>query len=375
MAWPIPTANAIFERIAARLEQSLSEFRPDVDPQAISRAARSSHGMMSLLMRPVALEARSIHDHVAFWSRQYFIDTAEEEFVARHAAIWGLAKRPAIAASGTIKVTGTPQTKVPAGVKFVTADGKIIETTEAAIVSADRSTQVSAKSVSAGAEGNLSPQKLQPIEPIMGIDHADVIELMGGVDDETWDELKSRVLEHIRQPPHGGAGFDYQQWLKARFSIHALAVIPDWIGRGSVGLVVAMKDGNSGRAPTGTEVELMLDYLGRPGSSTGVRPVTAHVVIVPAIAKTLPLRIRVKPFSVLTKQAIEEAWAAFILTVGDQNDAFNNSPIGATIERSRMIEALSAAEGEYAHDLIEPGKTITLGRNEYPVAGPVTFVD
>ena len=100
---------------------------------------------------------------------------------------------------------------------------------------------------------------------------------------------------------------------------------------------------------------------------------TAHVVIVAATAKILPLRVRVRPFNTATKKAIEDAWAAFISTIGDENDDGNETAIGATIERSRVIEALSAAAGEYAHDLIAPDETITLEKTEYPVAGPVQF--
>jgi len=64
-----------------------------------------------------------------------------------------------------------------------------------------------------------------------------------------------------------------------------------------------------------------------------------------------------------------------VLSIGDKNDTFNATPIGATIERSRIIEALSAAEGEYAHDLISPAQNIVLGATHYPVVGPVTFAE
>jgi len=136
-----------------------------------------------------------------------------------------------------------------------------------------------------------------------------------------------------------------------------------------------MKDGNSGRAPTEQEQQAMLDYLGQPGSNSGVRPVTAHVVIVPAEPVEIELTIRLRPDSITTRKAIEEAWRAFVLSIGDKNDTFNPTPIGATIERSRIIEALSAAEGEYAHDLISPAENIVLGATHYPIAGSVTFAE
>lgn len=376
MPWPIPYAKTIFERIAATIEQKLSDIKTDVDPAALSRAVRSSHGMISLLERPVALEAREIHDHVAFYGRQCFPDTAEEEFVERHAAIWGIVPRPATAATGDIFVEGTAGTPLAAGIEFSTINGIIVKSTCPVTLDETGSARIPVKCVASGIVGNLAAGiAANTVEPFSDIKRAIVAApgLAGGAEAETWQELRARVLQRIRQPPHGGAAFDYIEWLSAKFDIRAIAVAPEWIGRGSVGLIVAMKDGNSGRPPSEDEKEAMLDYIGRPGSPHGVRPVTAHVVIVSASAKILPMRVRVRPFNTATKKAIEDAWAAFILSIGDENDEGNETPIGATIYRSRLIEALSAAAGEYAHDLIEPAENIVLGKTDYPVAGEVTF--
>lgn len=40
MPWPIPSAKTIFERIATSIEEKLSRAVPNVDPAALSRAAR-----------------------------------------------------------------------------------------------------------------------------------------------------------------------------------------------------------------------------------------------------------------------------------------------------------------------------------------------
>lgn len=376
MPWPIPRAQEIFARMAAFLEQKLSILKPDVDPTAISRSVRSSHGLISLLNRPVALETREIHDHIAYFARQYFPDTAEQEYVERHAAIWGIIPRPASFAMGDVIIEGDAGVTLPEGIEFSTSKGTIIYTTQSAKIDESGSVRISVRSSSSGLVGNLEAGTLlKTVEPFSEIRRALIAApgLSGGTDAESWQELQQRVLERIRQPPHGGAGFDYIEWLTAKFDVRAVSVIPDWIGRGSVGIVVAMKDGNSGRTPTEDEIKTMMDYIGEPGSPTGVRPVTAHIVIVPARQRILPLRVRVRPYNVATKKAIKEAWEAFILTVGDKNDDFNDSPIGATIECSRISEALSSAAGEYAHDLIEPSTSITLDRTEYPIAGNVIF--
>jgi len=378
MPWPVPAAKTIFERIGAELEQSLSELRPDVDPMALSRAVRSNHGLISLLNRAVALEAREIHDHIAFWSRQYFPDTAEEEFVARHASIWGVTRRPATHALGEVVIKGVAGTALPLGLELAAGLGLLFETTQTAVIGQDGSVVVAVRAKAAGVAGNIEAgTALKTVLSFPAIAKITVTEngFSGGFEQQSWAEMRDDVLARIRQPPHGGAGFDYQQWLRSRFPVRAVAVVADWIGRGSVGVIVAMRDGMSGRAPSEQEQEAMLDYLGVPGSALGVRPVTAHVVIVPAQPQTIDLTIRLRPDTSTTRASVIQAFNAFILSVGSAQDAFNTSPIGATIELSRLSEALSAAGGEYAHDLISPASNITLEPTRFAVAGSVTFVE
>src|SRR5690606_18467420 len=117
--------------------------------------------------------------------------------------------------------------------------------------------------------------------------------------------------------------------------------------------------GDDPRAPTPEELAEMLDYLGAPGSSTGLRPVTAYVVIVPAELTEIGLKVRLRPDTVETRAAVTAAWRRFVATIGDEDDDMNAGPIGATIEPSRISEAISAAAGEYAHDLIEPAARFT----------------
>ncbi|WP_200911785.1 baseplate J/gp47 family protein, partial [Mesorhizobium sp. 1M-11] len=176
------------------------------------------------------------------------------------------------------------------------------------------------------------------------------------------------------QPPHGGAGFDYPAWLRAVFDVRAVKVVTDWIGRGSVGVIVAMKDGETGREPTADEVAEMLAYLGAPGSSSGVRPVTANVVVVAAEPEEVAISVRLRPDSVAIRAGVTEAFARYIATLGDADDDQNDSPIGAVIEPSRISEAISAASGEYAHDLTVPAARYTLDTKQYPVVGAITFL-
>ena len=378
MPWPVNSAKTIAERIASAMEFSISIVKPLVDPLAISRAVRSARGMLAMIGRAVALEVREIHDHVAWWGRMYFVDTAEDEFVQRHADIWGIVARPATYAVGNIIIEGAAGAQLPLDLEIAGSDGTIFRTTALAVIPVGGSVLAPAKAVVAGPLGNLEAGiRLRTVNAFPEVNRITVAEggFAGGAEAETPAELAAATMAHIRQRPHGGAGFDYAVWLRNAFAVRAVKPYTDWIGRGSVGVVVAMKDGSSARAPTEAEMTDQLDYLGAPGSSSGVRPVTAYVVIVPAKIRPIPITVRLRPDGVATRTAVEEAFAAFIATIGDDSDDQNDSPIGARIEPSRISEAISAASGEYAHDLLSPSAPFTLARDEYPLPGPVTFED
>lgn len=377
MPWPIPSAKTVAERIAGILEAGVVRIRPDIDPIAVSRSVRSARGVLAHIGRAFALEAREVHDHVAWWARQYFIDTVEEELVLRHAAIWGIDQRAATQALGSILIQGVPGTALPAGLELSLSDASRFLTTATATIEGDGFVTVPARAALAGTAGNVEAGiRLVTVAPFPEITRATVADpgFAGGADEETFKELQSAVQAHIRQRPHGGAAFDYPTWVSRRFATKAVSVVPGWIGRGSVGIIVAMTDADGGpRVPTDAECAAILAYLGEPNSQTGVRPTTAHLVVLACELQALPLTVRVRPDTIATRAAVTAAYARYIATIGDADDPQNTGPIGARIEPSRISEAISSASGEYAHDLISPSAPIQLAAKKYPTAGAITF--
>jgi len=376
MPWIVPRAKQLAERFASAVETGILTIRPSLDPVKLSRAVRSTGGVFAQLGRAVVLVVSDVHEHVAYWARQYFPDTAEEEMVLRHAGIWGVAQRDPVAAVGTILIEGNPGFTVPMLTEFSSSAAIIYETREAAVIGPGGSITVPAVAADTGTAGNLEAGiRLSTVLAVPEIARATVASaFVGGVGEWTMEELAAAVLAHIRQRPHGGAAFDYPTWLREEFAVAAVNVVEDWIGRGSVGLVVIMRnDDGTPRVPSAGELEDMLDLLGAPGSQIGVRPVTARTIVVAGALETLPLTVRLRPDTPRTRAAVKEAWTRFVATLGDEDDTQNAGPIGARIEPSRISEAISSASGEYAHDLIVPAAPYTLDRTEFPVAGDPTW--
>lgn len=269
-------------------------------------------------------------------------------------------------------------TVLPAGIELSSGAGALYLTTAGGTIAAGGTLNVAAIAMEAGESGNLETGvRLATVVSYSSISRITVANAFsGGADEQTLDELKAAYLTRIRQAPHGGAGFDYPVWIREVADAKAVAVVPDWIGFGSIGVVAIMNDeDDSARLPTPAEITLMQAHLGPQSSAIGVRPVTARAIVVAGVLRPIPLKVRLRPDTAIVRAAVTEAFERFVATIGDEDDDQNQSPIGAVIEPSRISEAISAASGEYAHDMIVPAARYTLERTEYPVPGAIEFED
>src|SRR3546814_8368904 len=108
-------------------------------------------------------------------------------------------------------------------------------------------------------------------------------------------------------------------------------------------------------------------------SSDLLKPVTARVIVVPAVLEAIPISVRLRPDTAATRLAVTEAFIRFIASIGDVEAEGNDSPIGALIARSRVSEAISAANGEYTHDLLVPAASYTIANPHPPITGTITW--
>lgn len=374
MAWQVPSAAQLSERMAGFLETALTKVADlrnmALDPAKLSLAVRSPWGVFAQVIRTVALELRSVHDHIAYRGRQLFVDQCDDDNVPLHASMWGVARREPVKAIGSVTLTGTVGAAIPAGILLSSSAGVAYQTTVGGDIPIGGSLTLGAQAIDGGLEGNLPSGvrlTIQTVTPDL-VSAVVASAFSGGADQQDAASWRDDVRSRIRRPPHGGADFDYKTWVADIADVAAVKVVPGWIGNGSVGLIIAMNDPAGPRVPTVGELTAIGTYI------ASVKPVTANVIPVPAAIVSVPLTVQVRPDTAAVRAAIIDAWQRFIATLGDEDDTVNTSPIGATIERSRIIEALSAATGEYAHDLIAPAATYALGSTQYPVAGPVTFV-
>ncbi|SDH88249.1 baseplate J/gp47 family protein, partial [Roseospirillum parvum] len=181
--------------------------------------------------------------------------------------------------------------------------------------------------------------------------------LTGGVDTESDEGLRTRLLARIQAPPHGGSRADYIAWTREVIGGEA----PVWVAPGELGLgtVTVRFLTVGGDIPDGPAVAAVQAHL------DAVRPVTAEVFVVAPVAVPLDVEISgLDPDTPAVRAAIEAEIADLIRRQAEP---------GGTILLSHLREAVSLAAGEHDHVVVSPAANVTHGTGEIAVMGAITW--
>lgn len=350
MSFTRPTLTALIARVRADFDSRL--------PGADSKLPAS---VLDVLARSYAGAANGLYGYVDWLARQILPDTAEEELLGRHAAIWGLTRKAAIGASGAVAVTGVQGTVIPIGTALVRDDDVEFRTTAAVAIGVG-ATNVAVEELAGGVAGDTAAATvLRFVAPIAGVNAGAVVQapgLTGGAAEEDDEALRARLLARIRTPPHGGSKGDYERWALEVPEVTRAWVFPGWMGTGTVGVTFVM-DNRPDILPEPGDIETVEAYLDER------RPVTADVVVFAPEADPIDLRIKLVPDTAETRAAV----------IAELDDFFaRDAQPGGMIYISRLREAVSIAAGETWHDLELPELNRQSAPGSLPTLGDVDFV-
>ena len=193
-------------------------------------------------------------------------------------------------ASGVVTLTGIEGTIVPMGTQITGHIGINYETTEE-IVIGNAPTECAILALDRGADGNLeSGSSITLINSIDGVDSVvGVVNLDGGTDEEETEDLRTRVLLRIRQPPMGGDQNDFVEWALRVAGVTRAWCYPLEMGIGTVTVRFMCDDlrANEGGFPHDSDVDTVRAYL------DSVRPVAVKDFFCEA-PRPWELEVRVK---------------------------------------------------------------------------------
>ncbi|HND28872.1 MAG TPA: baseplate J/gp47 family protein, partial [Myxococcota bacterium] len=205
-----------------------------------------------------------------FVERQIFPDTADEANLEHHANLYGLTRKIATSATGTVTITGTNGTLVASGLVMVAEDGtEFTSTSGGTISSGELVVNVQAE---IGAAGNkFADDELTIQSPPGGVDPtATVITTSGGTDLESVGALCARVLARMRAGNAGGRASDYEQWALAIDGVVAADCLATRRGAGTCSIAVYTEGAGGVRTPADSTVRAAV-----LAAVDALRPVTA----------------------------------------------------------------------------------------------------
>lgn len=343
---------------------TLTELITRIESDYVSRLT----GGGTLLRRSVAKVMARVHAgamHLlygfgAFIAKQLMPDTAEAEYLARWANIWGVTRKVATYTTFNVTFTGTNGTVIPNGSELARADGVLYKTTAEGTISGG-SALVACTALIAGTEANVEGAEILTLSsPIAGISSQATVSgsgIVDGTDEESDADLLERLLARIQDPPHGGALTDYVTWAKEVTGVTRAWAYGDHLGPGTVG-VFFVRDNDSGSIiPSAGEVTEVQDYIDER------RPVTADLTVIAPTA--VPLNFTIGGIADSTVRAAVQAELADLI----QREA---EP-GGTLLLSHIREAISKAEGETDHTLTSPNANVTVSTGQLSTMGTITW--
>ncbi len=332
MALDRPTYKTIRDRAAATIESRL----PGAD-------ARTPATDLSVQTHVTAEVASGLYDFGLRIADQILPNTADLDHLATIALDWGIYQKAAAVASGQVSIsrTGTETVTVPAGTVFQASGLDYATDSDVSALSATVLLPVTC--TTAGLSGNLEDGvPLSLVSPVAGLAaRGRASGINGGSDQESGASLLTRLLARMRSAPHGGAATDYVQWATACSGITRAWTYGNSPRPGMVTVLVVADGNDNGPMPSSQQITDVQAYMDQDDTA----PVTAEVIVRGPIMIDHDLIIAIAPRNSETEAAVAKAVRAWYRAESEPGQ------IGA---RSRLMAAISAADGEVKHRLVWP---------------------
>lgn len=365
---PIPSISELTANAARLLQQSLAEASQAGGPVAMSATdLELARGNVKALAFVQATGLHGAYRYLRdFIARQAVPVSSAGTFLDGWLSTYGMARKEAAAATGTVSGTGVSASLLPAGTLMQDASGRQFSVTvDAAVVGGVVSATVVA--TVAGAAQNLAADTaLTLVSPVVGIDAAFVATtgLSGGADVETDAEAVYRLQQRLSSEPMGGSPADYARWALQVPGITRAWGVRNPAGPTSAGVII-MADGNpSPGLPTTAQRDQVANYIRDPKRG----PPDELFVIIPTPV-VINVVVNLSPDTAAIRAGVTAALADLF---------FREAVPGGSIPHSHMTEAISSVVGEYNHTIsapaIESGAFFTVDAfQKLLMLGSVTF--
>lgn len=367
----MPYARPTLRELA---RQGLADMASALGTYAVLRASP-----LAAVVKAAAGLVDGLYGYLDWIARQAVPATAEGEFLVAWAALVGITRKGATAATGSAAFTGAPGSVLPEATRIIRADGVVFVTTALRTVDSGGSVTAPMRAETLGAVGNgPSGASLVIATSVVGVNASGASSGLttGGADEEEEEEFRQRMLDRFAAPPQGGTEADYRRWALEVPGVTRAWVTPGGAGAGTVVIYVMLDSAQAafGGFPQGSDGAAAAET--RAPSAAGdqlavadyifpLRPATALVYVVAPVAYPVDVRIAdLAADTAETRAAITEALRGMFRRQG--------APGGSTYQ-SDMIGAIAGADGVSRFSLLEPAGTVTAPAGALPVLGSIAW--
>lgn len=331
-------------------DQILSDMLESVQEDVDKREGSVVYDMLA----PPSEEFEILQHVLEAVSENGFIDTAQMEYVDLRAMEYGEYRKPAERAKGWLLISDKIGREINIDTVVMTEhDGEPIalQIVEYNVVPESGEVTVQAVAVEPGDNGNIPAYSDMTCVDLPEAIITNPIEFSGGVDRESDEELKSRVLLKVRKPITSGNIYHYELWARQISGISQARVTPLWDGPGMVKVTVINSEG---RAPTEEQVLAVAEHIEEE------RPIGANVTVVAIkevpidVTATLVLEGGLLPEDI--QEAIEQSIAEYL------------SDAGTEIRYSQISRAILRTEGVKDYDDVQIGADGIMGTDNVLVS-------
>ncbi len=317
---------------------------------------------LAVRLYAAAAQVYALYVQADWTARQAFPQTAEGEFLDRHAQLRGLARKKAARAVGTLRFTGEAGGSgrtIPQGTVCMTAGLVRFETTQEAVLAAGTTqVDVPAQAVLAGSAGNVAANTVVSMAAApVGIQSCgNPAPFLGGSDAESDEALRERVLDTFQRLPNGANAAFYEQGALSFSQVAAVSVLPRNRGVGTVDVVVA--------AGSGQPEEELLEELEAYFQTR--REIAVDVKVLAPEEVSLNLSVQVKAGEGLDGAAVRtgvknalQAW-------------FSGERLGQDVLLAQLGSLIYGCEGVANYKILAPAADVAVDADQLPVLASVS---
>lgn len=140
-----------------------------------------------------------------------------------------------------------------------------------------------ARCENSGTVGNVPNVSLTPIDQVLGLSVAEVVDvIIPGEDEEDTEVFRQRYLDSIKRLDYGGNIEDYKRKVRAIPGVYGVKVYPIWNGGGTVRIVIQNTELKIPSDDMIRDVQEKIDPVRNQGKGIGIAPI-GHVVTVEGV--------------------------------------------------------------------------------------------